>query len=198
VLGPRSLPAPPPGPAPLPAAAVAALAPPPRTEDALSAARADLARGDYARAAARAAALDGVAEAAALRVRALASLDPAEAERVCTEAVSRHPLSTELRHLGAVLLHGLGRDDEAARAARRVLYLDRSLAVTHFLLGTILLRRGDRAGAWRSFRNARDLCVEQPANEVLPLSDGQYAGRLAEAAAAQMAALEPAPTESSP
>jgi chemotaxis protein methyltransferase CheR len=167
-------------------------------EDALSAARAELARGDYARAAARAAALDGVAEAAALRVRALANLDPEEAERVCTEAIARYPLSTELCHLRAVLLHGLARDDEAARAARRVLYLDRSLAVSHFLLGTILLRRGDRAGAWRSFRNARDLCAARPDDEVVALSDGQCAGGLAQAAAAQMVPLEPSDTEPRP
>jgi len=33
-----------------------------------------------------------------------------------------------------------------ARAARRVLYLDRSLAVAHFTLGSILQRLGDSAG----------------------------------------------------
>jgi chemotaxis protein methyltransferase CheR len=127
-----------------------------------------------------------------LRVRALANLDPADAEQACAEAIKKHPLSSELHYLRAVLLHGLGRDTEAARAVRRVLYLDRSLVLAHFLLGAILRRRGDRAGAWRSFRNARDLCAARPGAEIVPLSDGDPAARLVEAAALQMTQLEPA------
>jgi chemotaxis protein methyltransferase CheR len=166
--------------------------PVPGLEKVLAAARDDLAAGNYALAAERTRAFGDVAEAAALRVRAMANLEPAEAERACAEAIERHPLSCELHYLRAVLLHGLGRDTDAARAARRVLYLDRSLAIVHFLLGSILRRRGDRAGAWRSFRNARDLCAAMPDAEVVPLSDGEPAVRLAEAAALQMTRLAPA------
>jgi chemotaxis protein methyltransferase CheR len=162
----------------------------PAAEGLLDAARDDLAMGRYAEAAERVRGLGDRAEAAALRVRALANLDAEEAQRVCAEAIARHPLSSELHHLRALLLHGLGRDDEAARAARRVLYLDRSLAPAHFLLGAILRRRGDRVGAWRAFRNARDLCAARAAGEIVALSDGESAGRLAAAAALQMAGLE--------
>jgi chemotaxis protein methyltransferase CheR len=161
-------------------------------EEVLGAARDDLAAGRYALAAERTRAHTDLADAAALRVRALANLDPAEADRACAEAIERHPLSSELHYLRAVLLHGLGSDIEAARAARRVLFLDRSLAIAHFLLGTIQRRRGDRAGAWRSFRNARDLCAARPGSEVVALTDDEPAGRLAEAAALQMARLVPA------
>jgi chemotaxis protein methyltransferase CheR len=165
-------------------------APPLSVAGALSAARADLASGAYAAAAARMQAWPGLAEAAVLRVRALANLDPEEAEHACARAVALHPTSIELNHLWAVLLHGLGRDGEAARTVRRVLYLDRSLAIAHFLLGSILRRQGNRLGAWRSFRNARDLCTARPGDEIVALSDGEPAGRLAEAAALQMARLE--------
>ena len=61
--------------------------------------------------------------------------------------MARHLFSAELHYLYAVLLVGLDRDDEAAAEARRVLYLDRSLAVAHFLLGSVSLRRDDRGGA---------------------------------------------------
>jgi chemotaxis protein methyltransferase CheR len=164
-------------------------------EETLSAARADLASGRYAAAAERMQALPVLVEAAALRVRALANLDPEVAEHACAAAVALHPMSSELHYLRAVLLHGLGRDDEAARTVRRVLYLDRSLAIAHFLLGTILRRQGDRIGAWRSFRNARDLCTARPGTEIVALSDGEPARRLAEAAALQMARLENGPGE---
>jgi chemotaxis protein methyltransferase CheR len=126
-------------------------------------------------------------------VRALANLDPSRAVHACAEAVARHGLSPELHYLHAVLPLKLGQADEASRAARHGLYLDRSLAVVHFTLGTALRRRGNRAGARRAYRNARDLCAARPAAEVVPYADGETAGRLAEAAAAALAVLEAAP-----
>jgi chemotaxis protein methyltransferase CheR len=129
------------------------------------------------------------AAAVALHVRALANVDAARAESVCAAAVARHPVAAELHYLHAVLLMDLGRDDEAVRVLRRVVYLDRELALAHFTLGAVLLRLGDLAGARRAYRNARDLCAARPPDEVVPLSDGEHAGRLAEAAAAQWALL---------
>jgi len=130
------------------------------------------------------------ASASALHVRALANRDVAEAERACAAALARHPLSPELQHLWAVLLLDLDRVEEAARAVRRVLYLDRSLAVAHFILGAILRRRGDRDGARRAYRSARDLAAARPAEEPVPLADGELAGRFAQAADAQLGLLE--------
>jgi hypothetical protein len=48
---------------------------------------------------------------------------------------------------------------------------------------------GDFNGARRSFRNARDLCARRPVDEAVPLTDGEVAGRLAEAAEVQLAGL---------
>lgn len=160
------------------------------TADALAEARQALDRGDYQRACELAANLAEDARGCAVHVRALANLDSTRAESVCADAAERHPLSTELHYLHAVLLLDLGRDEEAARAARRVLYLDRSLAVAHFTLGSILQRLGDRAGARRAYRNACDLCASRPADELMPLADGEHAGRLAEAAGVQLAVLD--------
>jgi chemotaxis protein methyltransferase CheR len=160
--------------------------------DPLLAAREALARGDYTHAVELTRGLLANPAAAALHVRALANLDPGQAARACTEAAARHTLATELHYLHAVLLLDLGRDEEAARAARRALYLDRSLAIAHFALGSILWRRGDLEGARRAYRNARDLCAARPAEELAPLAEGERAGRLAEAAAAQLAILDAA------
>jgi chemotaxis protein methyltransferase CheR len=132
-------------------------------------------------------------DATVQHIRALANVETGRAERACAEAAARHPLAAELHHLHAVLLLELGRDEEAARAARRVVYLDRTLAVGHFTLGSVLWRRHDRAGACRAYRNARDLCAARPADEPVPLSDGMPAGRLVEAAVAQLAILGASP-----
>ena len=160
----------------------------------LAEARKALAEGDYERAAEYTRDRPDDAAACLLHVRALANLDAARGEQACAAAAARHPLSTELQYLHGVLLATLGRAGEAALAVRRTLYLDRSLAVAHFTLGSILERLGDAAGARRAYRNARDLCRTRPADEPVPLSDGEPAGRLARAAAAQLAILD-APEE---
>ncbi len=163
---------------------------PPTTDDPLTLARAALARGDYARAADLTGHLCHDIATAVLHVRALANVDSALAEQACATIIERQPLSTELHYLHALLLVNLGRDREAILALRRVLYLDRSLGRAHFTLGSLLKQQGDRAGARRAFRNARDLCLALPAEEILALSEGEQAGRLAEAAAFQLAHLD--------
>jgi chemotaxis protein methyltransferase CheR len=113
-----------------------------------------------------------------------------DAERVAEMALHRHPLDAPLHYLRAALLLSLGRDEEAEYEAQRALYLDRSLAVGHFLLGTILRKRGARPLARRSFRNVRDLCSGRPPDEEVPAGAGETAGVLHLAAAAEMARLE--------
>jgi chemotaxis protein methyltransferase CheR len=157
--------------------------------DPLTEARTALGRGDYARAAALTGNLLTDAPAALLHVRALANVDAVLAEQACAAVVGQS-LSTELQYLHAVLLLNLGRNAEAIVALRRVLYLDRSLASAHFTLGSLLKQQGDLAGARRAYRNARDLCLKLPTEEVLLLSDGEQAGRLIEAATFQLAILE--------
>jgi chemotaxis protein methyltransferase CheR len=158
--------------------------------DARAEARAAFGRGDYERAAEWTAGLTADVEASTLHVRALANVDAVRADQACAGAVGRHPLSAELHYLHAVLLVALHRDDEAARALRRVLYLDRTLAIAHFTLGAVQERRGDQGAARRAYRKAQELASARPPEELVPLSDGEPAGRLAEAAATQLAVLE--------
>ena len=104
---------------------------------------------------------------------------PGEAVQLAAAALARHPGCEELHLLHAVLLLDLGRHAEAARAARRALYLDRTLAIGHFLLGTALARLDDGPGAGRAFRNARALCAPLPPDQPVRFADGQRAARLA-------------------
>lgn len=106
--------------------------------------------------------------------------------------VVRHPLSTRLHPLHSLLLIALGRYGEAMKVAGRVVYLDRSLAVGHFTLGSILRRTGDLPGARRAFRNVRDLCGALPKDEAVPLGGGDTAGPLAQAPGIELEMLEAA------
>jgi chemotaxis protein methyltransferase CheR len=124
------------------------------------------------------------------QIRARANVDLAGAERACGEALRQRPLSAELHYLHALLLLAAGYDSRAIAALRRVLFIDRSLAVAHFTLGTMLERRGDTEGARRAYRKARDLAADWPGGEPLPLGDGEQAPDLLAAAVARLAGLD--------
>jgi len=157
----------------------------------LAEARSTLESGDFGRAAELTRGLTADPDASAVHIRAIANLaGPSEAERAAALALARHPLSAELHFLHAVFFMDQGRDMEAVQAMRRAIYLDRSAAVAHFTLGSMLTRCGNRTEARRAYRNAHSLCAALPGDAVVPLSDGERAGRLAEAAAAQMAVLD--------
>ena len=158
-------------------------------------ARDELDRGNYERVISLVDPHRDDAGACALHVRALANIDVKRAEQVCAESQAKHPLSSELSYLRSVLLADLGRIEDACAAAKKTLYLDRTLAIVHFFMGGLLKRRGDREGARRAYRNAHELCSGRPSQEEVPLSDGELAGALAEAARLQMErlALSPEP-----
>jgi chemotaxis protein methyltransferase CheR len=156
---------------------------------ALKNARRALADGEYRHAAELTQGRPSEPTACAIQVQALANVDSAAALTACAEAISRHPLSTELHYLHTSLLMETNQHESAAQAARRLIFLDRSLAIGHFLLGSALRRMGDVQAARRSFLNVRNLCARRPADEHVPLTDGESAGRLAEAAELQLAAL---------
>jgi chemotaxis protein methyltransferase CheR len=113
-----------------------------------------------------------------------------EASVMAQAELRRHPLDAQLHYLHATLLLALDREEEAEHEAQRALYLEPSLAVAHFLLGTILRKRGARRGALRAFRNVRDLCAARPSNEEVPAGAGERVGALHSAAAAEMERLE--------
>jgi chemotaxis protein methyltransferase CheR len=128
------------------------------------------------------------------RIRMLALTDTEAAERVCAQTIARASLSAELHYVHGLLLLDLNRLDEAAAAVKRAIYLDRSLAVAHFALGSIQRRLGNLGDARKAYRNARNLSAARPPDEPVPLGEGEPAGRLLEAAVAQLSMIE---TESS-
>jgi chemotaxis protein methyltransferase CheR len=133
---------------------------------------------------------DGIARYVS-SIRALADageLNPAAAQAAV--AIQAYPLAAELHYMRAVVLAGLGQYDEASASLRRVIYLDPSLAVAHFTLGSILWRSGAVADARRCYRNALALSAGRPPQESLSLSEGETASRMAEAARSQLALID--------
>jgi chemotaxis protein methyltransferase CheR len=147
--------------------------------------------GEIGRVLAMLEAVPTTADSALLRVRVLANLGrPEEAESFVRKALAALPQWPEGRFVLAMLLFQRGNADEALAELRRTLYLDHQAAVAHFFNGVVLQKSGKRKGALRAFRNAHRLAAAEPPESVLAYSEGQLAGNLAEAAAAQVAVLE--------
>ena len=140
-------------------------------------------QGDYDAAArlAREAVIRGDAPEGAwvVLVRSLANRGQLDAAgEACAAGLDTFRLSAELTHLHAILLAEGGRHAEAARAARRALYLDPHYVLAHLALGDALSRVGDEAGARRSFTNAESLLQGLEPSVRVPGADGADASQL--------------------
>lgn len=107
-----------------------------------------------------------------------------------TTATTVRPLDPELHVLRALLLLDFGMPAEAVVAARRALFLDRSLAVAHLVLGRALRLLGRREGARGALRRVRELLASTAPDESVRFADATSAGDLAASAAAELVLLD--------
>ena len=122
---------------------------------------------------------DGDVRTHVLVVRALANQGQLElAGAACTTALERYRECAELHVLHGILLSYSGLHGAAVRAARRALYLDRSMIVAHILLSDELSALHDELGAQRALHNAERLLAPMPDDAVVPAADGETAGHL--------------------
>jgi len=80
-----------------------------------------------------------------------------EAGNALSVALETYPQSAELHLLESVLFAEAGKWADAERAARRALYLDRTLTLAHVALGDALAKQGDSRAAKRNFESAAAL-----------------------------------------
>jgi chemotaxis protein methyltransferase CheR len=124
-------------------------------------------------------------------VRSLADAGNAQAAaQAAIDALRDFPLCPELHHLHAVVCMEIGRSEAAIASLRRVLYIDPTLAVAHFMLASVLRRAGRRDEAQRAYQAALAACAAQSPDEVLPLSDGAPVRSLIASIQAQLQSLE--------
>lgn len=108
----------------------------------------------------------------------------------------RQRLDAEPHVLSALLLLELGDPQAAAAAARRALYLDRTLAIAELALGRALRLLGNRRGASRALRRAHELLAGVPDDATVRFSQNSLAGNLAANAAAELVLLQQSVRES--
>jgi chemotaxis protein methyltransferase CheR len=147
--------------------------------------------GDYRRAIRLAEPIAGELEARLILIRALAHIDREAAILACEESLDGHSLSDDLHFLHARFLMDSGRLDEALKAIKKSLFLDRSNAIVHFLFGTIQYQRGQWDSAYRHFNNSLKLCQAIPSHHpICPFGD-ETAGEVAAAASMHMNKIRP-------
>ncbi|MDJ0973838.1 MAG: protein-glutamate O-methyltransferase CheR [Planctomycetota bacterium] len=161
------------------------------TPSPLAAAKRALRAGDYARVLEVLPAFGADVDACLLRIDALANHDGSgAAAEAAARALRIHPAAVELHFRHALLLSSIGRLGEAEAALRRVIYLDRSLAIAHFTLAGMQWRQGRQGDARRSYQTAERLARAASPDAPLRLAPDQAAGALADAASRQLAALD--------
>ncbi|MEO7454809.1 MAG: CheR family methyltransferase, partial [Gemmatimonadaceae bacterium] len=116
--------------------------------------------------------------------------DLTAAREVCANGITRHPDAAELHVVASALEAQEEHFVASAQAARRALYLDRSLAVAQLALGTAMLRTGDGIAADRALRAAERMLAAMGPREIVDASDGATAYDLLSATRAHRAILE--------
>lgn len=110
-------------------------------------------------------------------------------ELECRQALDDHPLSVELYYLHALLLLELDQLAAAAEALKKALYLEPTLPIAHFLLGSVLARLHDEVGARRAYRNAEQCARSWPTHAPVRFAEDISGPGLAKAAARELALL---------
>jgi chemotaxis protein methyltransferase CheR len=104
-----------------------------------------------------------------------------EAEDWCRQAVRFDKLALEAYYTLALVLQHQGQLDQAIKAMKKVIYIDRNYVLGHFGLANLYRANGQMPQAQKSLDNARRLLETHAADEVIPDSSGITAGRLREA-----------------
>jgi chemotaxis protein methyltransferase CheR len=112
-----------------------------------------------------------------------------KAAAACAALMASEKLNPRLHYYQALIAEHLGNIGDCEQSLRRAIFLDRSFVLSHYHLGLLLGKRGDKAGAAKSFRNAHKLLEGLP--EGLPIEDdgGISVGELRQMIAVRLSVL---------
>lgn len=137
-------------------------------------ARQALAEGQYVEALGLARQAGPSAEAAVIEVSARVALEgPRQALERAVPLIADHPGSSELRYLIATLKLGLGDPAGATGELETLLRRDHGVVAAMVMLAELLQRAGSHERAIREYRNALQILVDSPADDPVPLTEGE-------------------------
>lgn len=95
-----------------------------------------------------------------------------EARRICDRLLKTEFRNPIVYFYSSLIDYHLFHFDRAEQSCRKAIYLDRTFAMAHFQLGTVLNERGDDIGTRKAFDNTLRVLRALPDNAVLPEGDG--------------------------
>ena len=113
-------------------------------------------------------------------------------EQALTDVENRlrdDPTNLRLLYAKSLLLLSMSKFADAVSSLRQVLFLESDFVAAHFTSGIAYLHQGMAREATRAFRQALSIAEALEPDEVLEMAEGETAGRMARAAAAQLAVL---------
>lgn len=113
----------------------------------------------------------------------------AAAGALCRQALLDHPLNPVLHFYQGVISWAMVRADEAEKAFRRGIYLDKNFVMAHYHLGLVLLADGRHGPGRRSLTNAVRAAAGLRDDQEIAEADGLTAGELRNLVRAHLAAL---------
>jgi len=129
----------------------------------------------------------GTKPAISVSVRSLADQGKlVEALALCETAIASDKLDPEMHYLHAIILQEKNSEAEAIASLKRALYLKSDFIPANFVLGNLLMRRGNKQAGKRYLQNVLAILGSRQHEDILPESDGMTAGRLKEIIEATM------------
>jgi chemotaxis protein methyltransferase CheR len=99
---------------------------------------------------------------------------------LCGRLIEKDKVDADSYFLYATILQEAGRIQDALVELNKVLYLDHSYALAHFMLGNIYRSMGQNNTANKHLLNAAAFLMKLPEEQILEKSEGLTAGRLVE------------------
>lgn len=101
-----------------------------------------------------------------------------EAQRCCEQILRQEKLNPVLHYLHATILQSTNHIEEAIQSLKRVVFLDSTFIMAHFMLGTLTNKQGNKTEAKRHFRNCRQLLLKYPPEATIPGTEDTTAGTI--------------------
>lgn len=103
-----------------------------------------------------------------------------EALQLSEKALEIEKLSPEIQYLQGIILMEMGKIEESMEALRKTIYLDNDFALAHFMLGNLILQKGQMGEAKEHFQHAIVALNRNDMEAEIFGSDGMQVKRLEE------------------
>jgi len=101
-----------------------------------------------------------------------------EGNKIIKKIIANESVTAEMYYLYASFLNEQNEIEEAENILKKAIYLNHNHILSHFMLGDILIKKGNFQSAKKQFETVRKLLYDIDNDVIIPESDGLTAGRI--------------------